>query len=73
MLLLPPLERLTAADLPRPSGQVILNIVSDINDTNRGTYSANKDLFFRFHEKKFQRGAEFDLQRLKAIGLQAEK
>ena len=72
-LLVPPLERLTAADLRRSSGQVILTIVGDINYTNRGTHSADEDLFFRFHEKKFQRAAEFDLQSLKAMGLQAEK
>jgi len=62
-----------AGNLDKPTGQVVLTIVGAIEKSNRATYNDSKDLFFKFHEKKFEKAAEFDLAMIEKIGLRKHK
>jgi len=58
-----------AADLGQPAGQVVLTVAGDVGATNRGPYDDFEDGFFKHHERKFDKAAEFDLAMLEGLGL----
>jgi hypothetical protein len=58
-----------AAELGQPAGQVVLTVAGDIGATNRGAYDDFEDGFFKHHERKFDKAAEFDLAMLEGLGM----
>ena len=70
LLLVVPLPSL-AADLPSPSGPVVLTVAGAIEKTNRPAFDAFEDGFLNYHEKQFERAVAFDRAMLEALGLQS--
>ena len=60
-----------AAELGQPAGQVVLTVAGDVGATNRGPYDDFEDGFFKHHERKFDKAAEFDLAMLEGLGMHA--
>ncbi len=58
-----------AADLSPASGQVILTVVGKIEHTNRPPFDKFADPFINYHERTFDKAAEFDLAMLEALGM----
>jgi len=58
-----------AAELEKPAGQVVLTVVGAIEATNRGPFDEFEDGFLKYHERKFDRAATFDLAMLEALGM----
>lgn len=58
-----------AAELGRPSGQVVLTVTGAVGAANRGAFDAFEDGFFKYHERTFAKAAEFDLAMLEGLGL----
>jgi len=56
--------------LRAPTGPVVLTVVGDVGQTNRGPFDADTDKFFGFHELSFQRAAAFDRAMLERLGRQ---
>ncbi len=59
-----------AAELPPAEGQAVLTIVGNIQHTNRPGFDEFEDPFINYHERTFQKAAEFDLVMLEALGMQ---
>ena len=58
------------AELPSAEGQVVLTIVGNIEHTNRPAFDEFEDPFIKYHERVFEKAAEFDLAMLEALGMQ---
>lgn len=59
-----------AAELPPAEGQAVLTIVGNILHTNRPGFDEFEDPFINYHERTFEKAAEFDLAMLEALGMQ---
>lgn len=62
-----------AKELGRPAGPVVLTVVGAIGETNRGAYDDFEDAFFKFHERRFDKAAVFDIAMLEALGMHEVK
>ena len=58
-----------AAELSPATGQVVLTIVGNINHTNRGGFDEFEDPFTNYHERTFEKAAEFDHAMLESLGM----
>jgi hypothetical protein len=58
-----------AADLPSASGQVVLTVAGEIENTNRPAFTEFDDAFTNYHDRKFDNAAEFDLGMLEDLGM----
>lgn len=58
-----------AADLPPPTGPVLVTVAGAVENANRGPVDSFTDGFFAYHEIIFERAAEFDLAALEALGM----
>ncbi len=59
-----------AAELAKPQGPVVVTIAGEIEHSNRPRFDPARDLFLRYHEKVFEKAAEFDYAMLEALGMQ---
>lgn len=60
-----------AAELPEPTGPVVLTIAGAIGKTNRPAFDEFEDGFLGYHEKTFEKAAAFDRAMLEGLGVQA--
>jgi hypothetical protein len=58
----------SASETQRPAGPAVLTIVGKIDRTNRPAFDETQDLFFKYHERRFERAFEFDRAMLEALG-----
>lgn len=58
-----------AADLSPATGQVMLTIAGNIENTNRSAFDEFDDPFIKYHDRKFEKAAEFDLAMLEGLGM----
>ena len=58
-----------AAELSPADGPVILTIVGEIENTNRPFFDAFRDPFINYHERSFEKAAEFGASMLEALGM----
>ena len=58
-----------AADLSPAEGPVVLTIVGEIENTNRPSFDAFSDPFINYHERTFDKAAEFDVSMLESLGM----
>ena len=58
-----------AAELPAPSGTVVVTVAGNIQNTNRGPFDPAVDLFLKYHERSFDKAAAFDLAMLEDLGM----
>lgn len=59
-----------AAELQKATGPVVLTVAGAVDKTNRPAFAEGEDAFLNYHEKTFDKAAEFDLAMLEALGLQ---
>ena len=59
-----------AVDLDVPTGAVVLTVTGKIKQINRDKFDQVCDGFVAFHERKFDRAAEFDRAKLKEFGME---
>ena len=59
----------SAAELTAADGPVVLTIAGEIENTNRSSFDAFKDPFINYHERPFEKAAEFDVTMLEALGM----
>ncbi|GAB4361092.1 MAG: hypothetical protein Kow00114_15340 [Kiloniellaceae bacterium] len=71
VLLLLPCAAARAAELPSPTGAVVVTVAGAIENTNRGAFDPAKDLFLKYHERHFDKAAAFDLAMLEQLGMHA--
>lgn len=57
-----------AATLEAAQGPVVLTVAGAVSNTNRPAFSEAEDAFLNYHEKSFERAAEFDRAMLEALG-----
>lgn len=62
-----------AGELEVPEYPVVVTVAGNIQNTNRGPFDPEKDLFFKYHELTFDKAAGFDIAMLEALGLQQAK
>ncbi|MGE0119566.1 MAG: hypothetical protein AB7S71_09125 [Dongiaceae bacterium] len=60
-----------AAELGRPAGQVVLTVAGAIESPNRGPFDEFEDGVFKYHERRFEKAASFDLAMLEGLGMQS--
>jgi hypothetical protein len=58
-----------ATELEMPNGAVVLTVAGSIQNTNRGPFDPESDLFLKYHERTFTKAAAFDRAMLEALGL----
>jgi hypothetical protein len=58
----------SAAELAKPTGPVVLTIHGKIANTNRGALNDFDDAFFKFGNVGFERAASFDIAMLEKLG-----
>ncbi|NJO38706.1 MAG: hypothetical protein HC871_15245 [Rhizobiales bacterium] len=58
-----------AAELSPATGQIVLTVAGKIENTNRAAFDAFLDPFINYHERKFDKAAEFDLAMLEGLGM----
>ena len=61
------------AELAAPKGPVVLTVVGDIANANRGPSDPAVDRFLDHHEQKFDAAAAFDLQMLEELGMETRQ
>jgi hypothetical protein len=59
------------AELAAPQGPVVLTVVGDVANSNRGPMDPAVDRFLEYHSQKFDKAAAFDLQMLEGLGMEA--
>ena len=59
----------STAELTSADGPVVLTVAGAIENTNRPSFDAFKDPFINYHERPFEKAAEFDLPMLEALGM----
>lgn len=57
------------ADLPKPTGGVILTIGGAVSESNRGPSDMFNDAFLSSHEYSFDKAATFDVAMLEGLGM----
>lgn len=57
-----------AADLRSPEGAVVLTVAGNISAANRPGFDPRRDSFLKYHERKFDRAAQFDRAMLDELG-----
>ena len=62
-----------AAELAAPKGPVVLTVVGDIANANRGPSDPAVDRFLDHHAQKFDAAAAFDLQMLEELGMETRQ
>jgi len=68
-VLLGPPGAAAAAELAAPEGAVVVTVAGNIQNTNRGAFDPEKDLFLKYHEVSFEKAAAFDRAMLEGLGL----
>ncbi|MFQ5773607.1 MAG: molybdopterin-dependent oxidoreductase [Kiloniellaceae bacterium] len=63
----------TAGELANPDGPVVLTVSGNIAQTNRAPFDPVRDAFLKYHEKAFEKAAEFDHAMLEALGMHEVK
>jgi hypothetical protein len=58
-----------AEELAAPQGQVVLTVSGAITKPNRGAFDEFEDSFIKFHERRFDKAARFDLAMLESLGM----
>ena len=58
-----------AADIRRPTGQVLLTVAGDVANTNRAAADEQGGAFFTYHELTFDRAFAFDRTMLEGLGM----
>lgn len=58
-----------SAQLEAAGGQAVLTIVGNIAHSNRPGFDEFEDSFIKYHERRFEKAAEFDLAMLEAFGM----
>lgn len=58
-----------AQALDTPSRPVILTVTGEIGEANRPPYDEERDAFFAYHEKSFDKAAVFDVPMLMGLGM----
>lgn len=58
-----------AAELPKPTGPVVLTVHGNIANSNRGPIDPFMDAFFNFGNVKFDSAVSFDLAMLEKLGM----
>jgi len=58
-----------AAELETPEGAVVVTVAGTIQNTNRGPFDPQTDLFLKYHGRSFTQAAAFDRAMLEALGL----
>lgn len=58
----------SAANLSSVDGPVVLTIAGNIENTNRPSFDEFRDPFINYHERPFEKAAEFDHSMLEALG-----
>jgi len=61
------------AELAAPKGQVVLTVVGDIANANRGPMDPAVDRFLDYHAQKFGAAAAFDLGMLERLGMETRR
>lgn len=61
--------QVAADELSPAEGPVVLTIAGNIDNTNRPSFDEFKDPFINYHERPFEKAAEFDLPMLEALGM----
>jgi hypothetical protein len=61
------------ADLATPKGPVVLTVVGDIANANRGPMDPAVDRFLDYHAQKFESAAVFDLEMLEGLGMESRR
>jgi hypothetical protein len=59
---------LRASEMQKPTGPVVLTVTGQIGKTNRAAFDATQDLFFKYHDRAFERAFEFDAAMLESLG-----
>ena len=62
-----------AAELAAPKGPVVLTVVGDVANGNRGPSDPAVDRFFDHHAQKFDAAAVFDVQMLEGLGMETRQ
>ena len=60
---------LRAAELAEPAGTVVVTVTGNIAKTNRPAFDPERDLFLKYHERRFEKAVEFDFAMLEALGM----
>ena len=60
---------LCAADTEAPGGPVVLTVAGNIANTNRPAYNEKRDVFVKYHERRFDQAFEFDRVMLERLGV----
>src|SRR3546814_13399793 len=58
-----------AAELAAPEGAVVVTVAGAIENTNRGAFDPDRDLFLKYHDRSFTKAAAFDRAMLEGLGL----
>ena len=57
-----------AGELAAAKGLVVLTLAGKLENTNRPPFDDFEDAFFKYHEKTFDKAAEFDIALLESLG-----
>jgi hypothetical protein len=61
------------AELAAPKGPVLLTVVGDIANANRGPMDPAVDRLLDYHEQKFEAAATFDVGMLEGLGMETRR
>jgi hypothetical protein len=61
------------AELAAPEGPVVLTVVGDIANANRGPMDPTIDRLLDYHAQKFDAAAVFDLEMLEGLGMETRR
>jgi hypothetical protein len=61
------------AELAAPKGPVVLTVVGNIANVNRGPMDPAVDRFLDYHAQKFDEAAVFDLEMLEGLGMETRR
>src|SRR3546814_10925224 len=56
-----------AAELAAPEGAVVVTVAGAIENTNRGAFDPDRDLFLKYHDRSFTHAAAFDRDRKSVV------
>jgi hypothetical protein len=59
----------SAGEAERAQGPVLLTVTGEISTTNRAGFDEARDVFIKFHQRKFNKALEFDQAMLEALGM----
>lgn len=58
-----------AAGVKEPAGGVLLTVAGKVSNANRPAYDEKRDVFFKYHERKFEKAFAFDRAMLEGLGV----